>query len=684
MTPSLLSPISALYGIGPVLAKRFAHLGIQTVEDLLLHFPVRHEDLRAMTPIVSAVADTTLTVHGRITHIEAHRSPRRRMNLTEAILADDSDSLHVVWFNQPFLVKMLQPGDEVYLTGKISVGKYGRQMMSPSYEKAKTVQTHVARIVPVYPATERLSQKQIRFAVQSVIDCARDVADPLPADVRDREKLMPRSRAIREIHFPTNEKLLREARDRLKFDELLILQLRNLLTRQELKSARALLIPFHEKEVKEMVASLPFELTAAQKTCTWKILQDLSLDAPMNRLLNGDVGTGKTIVAGIAAYNAAVEGAQSVIMAPTEILAEQHFQTLTSVLPGDVSVALLTNHFARVAERDLPKAELKKRIASGSVSLTIGTHALLQEDVRFKHLGFAVVDEQHRFGVEQRKTLRSLSGDTHLSPHFLSMTATPIPRTLMLSIYGDLDVSILNEFPKGRKPILTKIVANENRTRAYAFIRERLARGRQAFVVCPLIEESDVLGVKSVTTEFEKLQKIFSSFRVAMLHGKMKSVEKETIMRNMKDGKMDILISTSVIEVGVDVPNATMMMIEGADRFGLAQLHQFRGRVGRGTHQSFCFLFTDSGSEKTLDRLLALTTIQSGFELAEKDLQLRGGGDLFGTKQSGFPRLKIATIFDFAIAKRARVVASDLLERDPALAHFPELQNELTRFDHLE
>lgn len=684
MTYTLSSSISSIYGIGPVLVKRFERLGIRTVEDLLLHFPVRHEDLRAITPIALAATDTALTVHGRLTHIASHRSPRRGMNLTEAILADESDSLHVVWFNQPFLAKTLQPGDEVYLTGKISVGKYGRQMMSPAYEKAKAVQTHVARIVPVYPATERLSQKQIRFAVQSVIDCARSVADPLPADVRDREKLMPRSEAIREIHFPSDEKLLAAARDRLKFDELLILQLRNLLTRMELQSARAPSIPFHEHEVKDLVASLPFELTAGQKACTWKIVQDVSRPIPMNRLLNGDVGTGKTIIAGLVAYNAAVAGFQSVIMAPTEILAEQHFQTLSSVLPADVSVALLTNHFARVARRDLTKSELKKRIASGSVSVTIGTHALLQADVKFKRLGFAVVDEQHRFGVEQRKRLRSLSGDANASPHFLSMTATPIPRTLMLSIYGDLDVSLLNEFPKGRKPILTKIVANENRARAYAFVRERLAAGRQAFVVCPLIEESDVLGVKSVTQEFAKLQKIFSSFRVTMLHGKMKSTEKEAIMRDMKDGKTDILVSTSVIEVGVDVPNATMMMIEGADRFGLAQLHQFRGRVGRDAHQSFCFLFTDSAADKTLERLQALTSTQSGFDLAEKDLELRGGGNLFGTKQSGFPRLKIATIFDFAIAKRARASAETLLREDSTLARFPDLQRELTRFDHAE
>lgn len=681
MNVTLSSPISTIRGIGPALAKRFARLGIQTALDLLLHFPTRHDDLRSITPIVSAPANTMITAHGRITHIESHRSPRRRMNLTEAIFSDDSDSLHVVWFNQPFLAKSLLPGDEVYLTGKIVIGKYGRQMMSPQYEKAKNVQTHVARIVPLYPATEKLSQKQIRFAVQSVIERAKDLADPLPADLVERERLMPRAKAVQEIHFPRDERALAAARARLKFDELLLVQLRNLLTRRELQAAHAPAIAFHQNDVKAFVDSLPFLLTTAQKKCAWTILQDLAKRAPMNRLLNGDVGTGKTVVAGIACYNAAVAGYQSVIMAPTEILAEQHFNTLSKIFPEDVSIGILTNHAARSGEREMKKPEFKKQIAEGHVSVVIGTHAIIQDDVRFRNLGFAVVDEQHRFGVEQRKTLLRENGNAGTTPHFLSMTATPIPRTLALSIYGDLDISILDEFPKGRKPIVTKVVANENRDKAYAFIHERIRAGRQAFVVCPLIEESDMLGVKSVTQEFEKLRRIFVDLRVEMLHGKMKSAEKERMMEKIKNHEVDILVSTSVIEVGIDVPNATIMMIEGADRFGLAQLHQFRGRVGRGAHQSFCFLFTDSGAEKTRERLQILCSTTNGFVLAEKDLQMRGSGDILGTRQSGFPAFKIATIFDFEIAKTAGLFARTLLERDPSLARYPLLQDELARFE---
>jgi len=495
-----------------------------------------------------------------------------------------------------------------------------------------------------------------------------------------------------QIHFPDNKFKLESAKRRLKFDELFLVQIRNTLVKINLLRTKAPKINFYEEETKDFVNSLPFQLTDAQRKAAWEILQDLEKNHPMNRLLEGDVGSGKTVVAAIAILNVILNGKQAILMVPTEILAGQHYKSFCKLFDKlDIKIGLVTrslklmNHESRIMNHENENDKLKTKFIINNSQLIIGTHALIQEGMEFDNLGLAIVDEQHRFGVSQRSALTTRKS---ASCHFLSMTATPIPRTMSLIFYGDLDLSIIDEMPVGRKKIFTKIVSHEKRHLAYDFVKQEIKKGRQVFIICPLIDPSDKSGVKSVKDEYEVLQKeIFPELSIGVLHGKMKSVEKEEVMRNFLENKINILVSTSVIEVGIDVPNATIMIIEGAERFGLAQLHQFRGRVGRSGNQSFCLLFSGGEGSETMERLEALVNCNDGFALAEKDLTLRGPGEVWGTRQSGMLELKIASLLDFKIAKEAKEAAEEIIKKDPELLDFPDIKEKLSEFErevHLE
>ncbi len=679
---TLESKIETLTRVGASSAKKLNRLGIKTAGDLLYAFPFRYDDFTKLTPIAQIRAGEPAHTVGRIELIQNKRSHRRRMYVTEALLTDGGETVKVIWFNQPFIAKNLKVGDRVSIAGKVEEDFAGPFFSSPNYERLSGGQPiHTQGFVPNYHLTEGLTQKQFRFLIKQAIGLAPALRDILPEPIRKKYRLDGISRAIEKIHFPKNRKEAEEARRRIAFDELLILQLGSQLVRQELEAAKALKISFNEASTKSLVESLPFKLTDDQRKAAWQILKDMEQGRPMSRLLEGDVGSGKTLVAALAMYNTALNGHQAVLLAPTEILAGQHFNTVSRLLANtEVKIGLVTRTDKRFKIYDLRfknEAKGKKKVSAQDITeaadIVIGTHALIQERIQFNDLALAVIDEQHRFGVEQRKTLIKKAGGG-LTPHFLSMTATPIPRSLALALYGDLDVSIIKELPAGRKKILTRAVPEEKRQAAYNFIREQIAAGRQAFVICPLIDPSDVLGVKSVKEEFEKLDKrIFPDLSIGLMHGKLNAAEKERIMRDFLENKIKILVSTSVIEVGVDVPNASIMMIEGAERFGLAQLHQFRGRVGRSEHQSYCFLFTDSEGEKSRERLKALENHYDGFELAKMDLELRGAGEVYGTAQSGFPDLKVASLFDYELMKEAREAAEELLSEDHKLKKWPEL-----------
>jgi len=677
--------------VGKTTAKYLNRLGITTVRDLLFYFPFRYDDFTHLTPMDKLQPEISANVVGQIELIENKRSWRRRMYITEALITDGKETLKVIWFNQPFITRNLHIGDKVSLAGKVEEDAGGLVMKSPVYEKIVGQQAfHTQGLVPNYHLTANLTQKQIRFLIKQVVNLARQVPDWLPEEIKRSLRLLDLKKAIAKIHFPKNKTEIETARRRLAFNELFLIQIQSQLIKKELKASQAQPIPFLEETTKKFVNSLPWQLTDAQRKAAWEILQDISKDKPMSRLLSGDVGSGKTIVALIAMLNAALNGYQAVLMAPTEILAHQHYETISKLLKNfNVPVGLITSSEKKInSESQSGGEKITSKFLLLNSKLIIGTHALIQEDIKFNNLALAIIDEQHRFGVEQRKTLIEKSGNKKTVPHLLSMTATPIPRSLALALYGDLDLSIINQMPKGRKPIMTKIVPEEKRGQAYNFIRQQIDNGRQVFVICPLIDPSDKLGVKSVKQEFEKLDKqIFPDLAIGILHGKMPTKAKEKIMRDFLNNKIKILVSTSVVEVGVDVPNATTMMIEGAERFGLAQLHQFRGRVGRAEHQSYCFLFTENSSDKTLKRLQALMNCQDGFALAKMDLKFRGAGEIYGTAQKGFPQLKIASLFDYKLMKEAQEEAIKLIRKDPDLKNYPLLAEKLGDWEksiHLE
>ncbi len=729
--------------VGEATAKRLKKLGIETARDLLFYFPFRYDDFSKVTLIRDLRRGMSANVVGRIELIQNKRSPRKKMNITEALVADETDVMKVIWFNQPFIARNLRVGDKVSFSGKVGDDYGAFAMKSPVYEKVFNCPdpslkgssnnekspnplyqegnqspnplyqggvnmdaVHTQGLVPNYHLTANITQKQVRFLVKQIIHLNTQITDWLPEEIKNNLKLLSLGEAISKIHFPKNQKDIEEAKKRLAFNELFLTQMQSQLIRRDAKSCVSTAVPFLEKETKRFVDSLPFKLTDAQRKAAWEILRDMGKDKPMARLLEGDVGSGKTVVACIAMLNAALNGGQAVLMVPTEILAKQHYDGICKLFKNfNIKIGLVTrsekkmNYEARIMNNGLKNKKIKNHNSLFIIhnsDIIIGTQALIQENINFRNLVLAIIDEQHRFGVEQRKMLieKSSSVETRqrlvstMTPHFLSMTATPIPRSLALALYGDLDISIINEMPAGRKKIVTRVVPEVKREKAYEFIRGQIKAGRQVFVICPLIDFSDKLGVKSVKEEFEKLdKKIFKDLKIGMMHGKLKPKEKDEIMREFLDNKIKILVSTSVVEVGIDAPNAAIIIIEGADRFGLAQLHQFRGRVGRSGHQSYCFLFTDSDSEKTLNRLQALVDNDDGFALAKMDLKFRGPGEVYGTEQKGFPELKIASLFDYELMKLAKEEAEKLIKKDVSLdswAEMREMLGEWERKAHLE
>lgn len=668
----LKTPLSKLGRVGKITAGKFKRLGLITAEDLLYYYPFRYEDFRGIVPIHDLQEGTTVTVKGKLELIASRRSFKSRKIITEALVSDDTGSLRVVWFNQPFITKLIKSGDTISLSGTVKKDMLGAQLVSPLYEKDSDDTTNIARLLPVYPSTNGLTQKQIRSTVKEIIALVKGASDWLPEKITEEYDLLPLSSAVEGIHFPDSPEHLALATQRLKFDELFLVQLVAEQARSERTAVAAPLLAFHEAKIKDFVSKLPFVLTKTQKISAWEILQNINSLKPMNRLLSGDVGSGKTVVAALALYNTVLNGYQGVLMAPTEILATQHFESLMKLLP-DLNIALYTGSQRNILSARCTKKEMRDSIAQGDVQIIIGTQALLSEGVDFPKLGLVIVDEQHRFGVNQRKIIKEKGHGAH----FLSMTATPIPRSLALMVYGDLDVSIINELPPGRKKIITRLVEPLKRQKAYEFIESQIKAGRQAFVICPLIEQNidSQVEKKSVMAEYEKLSKeIFAHLSVGYLHGKMKGEEKENIMAKFKNKEIDILVSTSVVEVGVDVPNASVMMIEGSDRFGLAQLHQFRGRVGRSLHQSYCLLFTDSDALLTMERLRYFEGHSDGFALAEKDLELRGPGTVYGTEQSGLQQLRLATLVDRDLIKKARDAAKSIV---PEISKYIQLQKKL-------
>ncbi|HWA64638.1 MAG TPA: ATP-dependent DNA helicase RecG, partial [Candidatus Paceibacterota bacterium] len=650
-------------------------------------------------------------IEGEVVKIDSRRIFPRRLTITSAIVKDDSGAIKVVWFNQPYLVNTLPEGTHVSLTGTVKLDKHGLYLASPTYEKAgegSTRLTHTEGLVAVYPETEGITSKYLRFLIKPLLENI-EIADPLPEDVLTANGLPALRDALHAIHHPHTLGEAEQAKKRLAFDDLLLFQMKALLERRKINQLKSIPIAFDQEYISSFIEQLPFLLTKDQKIAAWEILKDLEKPHPMNRLMEGDVGSGKTVVALIAAMQVAQKGSQTVFLAPTEVLANQHFETIRALAGRrDLEIALLTGSTGMTTHSLGKKAEIKKRIAHGDVKIVVGTHALIQKDVSFDDLALVVIDEQHRFGVRQRAALVK---NQAFVPHLLSMTATPIPRTLALSIYGDLDISIIKEKPKNRQKIITKVIPPSQRSAAYDFIRSEVKAGRQVFVVCPRIEVSDKpkedpaaalaaaktekeykakqlkmawAEAKAVKEEYERLAKeIFPDLNVGMLHGKLKPKEKQAVMTRFKEGFINILVSTSVIEVGVDVPNATIMMIENADRFGLAQLHQFRGRIGRGIHQSTCLLFATSAEKYINQRLKALVDCDDGFLLAEKDMAIRGPGEFFGSQQSGLPDLAMTALADTELIKKARAQARTILKNDINLINHPILKQRLADFQSL-
>ena len=874
----LKTPLSSILGIGPKFVSKLKKLGVETVKDLLWHFPTRYEDFSQIYKIADLIPKQQATVQGIIKKISGRRAWHRRLYIVEAFIKDSSGSIKAVWFNQPYIKNILQVGRLANFSGKV-VDSDEPYLSNPIYELVNKYENwetkHTARIVPIYSETKGLTSKGLRYLIKPLLEETQKIPEVLPLEILKKQCLPEINKALKNIHFPHNLSEALLAKKRFAFEDLFLLQLSNLKQRLKLAREKAPAIDINLPELKKLIGQLPFELTPSQKKSLWEIIQDLNKPRPMNRLLQGDVGSGKTIIAAIAALRTAEAGCQTAFMAPTEILASQHYQTLIKFFPKfEKGLALLTGSEAKVyygkgLETEMKKSELYKKISVQKIAIIIGTHALIQKTVRFPKLALVIVDEQHRFGVSQRASLirRSTQTNTQINadytktqtttenflfkdltykirgaifevsnkiglglkeniyskaliiefkkrninftteksisinynnenigtyrpdfiidnkvileikalpfigkieekqiwsylkgsdyklallvnfgskelnikriihdksyvnlresgsslresalilPHFLSMSATPIPRTLNLTIFGDLDLSLITELPKNRKPIITKIVAPENREKAYQFIRDQIKKGRQAFVICPRIEPTQtktdytqtkteipyesVLSprksmllweTKAVKTEYEKLsKKIFPDLKVAMLHGKMKPKEKEKTMSAFaktakekdKNKRIDILVSTSVVEVGVDVSNATIMMTEGTERFGLAQLYQFRGRVGRGEHQSYCLLFTDSAAKTTQQRLKSIVEAKNGFELAEKDLKIRGPGEFFGEAQTGLPDLAMKALQNPELVKAAREAAREMLRSDPALEKHPLLSEQLIRF----
>lgn len=663
--------LTTIKGVGTQTAEKLQTLGLETVEDLLYFLPRKYSDFSQVTPIVD-IQPGNVTIKAKV-ETAVGRYVRRRMHITEAVLSDGTAKTRAVWFNQPYRAEQLKEGEEFYFSGVYDLQRNKYVLSNPSTERVGDVGTSTARIVPIYPETKGIKSFTLRKLMKELLPLMRVLPETLPSELIRKEKLVSIGEALEKLHFPQKTDELSIAKERMAFEEVLELMVAAQLNKRENAQLQGYHIPFNETAAKTFTSQLPFVMTGAQKRAAWEIFQDFEEATPMNRLLQGDVGSGKTAVAAMAAFMAVSGGYQVAFMAPTEILATQHAETVAKLLePLGVRVALLVGSVKPKA-----KAELAERIAAGEVDVAVGTHALIQKNSQFAKLGLVVVDEQHRFGVAQRAEL--LGRSQHM-PHLLSMTATPIPRSLQLTLYGELEVSILNELPKGRQPIVTKLVNGHTRKQLYEDIDAQLAQGRQVYVVCPVIGDGPQAELKSVEQEYERLRRgTFSHRKLAMLHGKMKPAEKDDVMRRFKAGEFDMIIATTVIEVGVDVPNATVMLIEGAERFGLAQLHQLRGRVGRGAHQSFCYLVPSDG-KKPSERLYELEKSQDGFYLAEVDLRLRGPGEIYGRMQHGTLNLKIASLTDVKLMKRASEAAKWLLKNESDLVQYKQFYKHVSRY----
>ncbi len=654
--------VARLQSVGPAHAKKLQRLGISSVGDLLYHYPRRYDDYSKLKTISQLMYGEEVTL--LLTVAEARtRETHRGLTITNVMLADPTGTIQATFFNQPYLQQQFKSGRRIVISGKVDQDLGRLAFKSPEWEPLSKELLHTARIVPVYPLTEGLTNRWLRRLINGVVEFwATKVQDPLPESIRGRAGLLDLPTALREIHFPTSFEKMETARRRLALEEFLYVQIGVLRQRRKWREVPGRALHIDNQLLSNFVSSLSFQLTGAQKRALDDILADIQRTQPMSRLLQGDVGSGKTVVAAAAMLAAVANGAQAALMAPTEILAEQHFNTLAAIFEKQTKPPRVARLIGSMKNRE--KEQARADIAAGEIDIAVGTHALIQEGVQFKELALAVIDEQHRFGVEQRATIRAKG----YNPHILVMSATPIPRTLALTVYGDLDLSIIDEMPPGRQEIKTKWLEPRERERAYAFIRNQVKEGRQAFVICPLIEESESIDTKAAVEEYERLSKqVYPDLHVGLIHGKLRPNEKDETMNAFRDHQVDILVATSVVEVGIDVPNATVMLIEGADRFGLAQLHQFRGRVGRGEHQSYCLLLADKSGATSDERLRVIESTQDGFRLAEEDLKLRGPGEFFGTRQSGLPDLKIAKLSDVKILEEARAIAQELFESDTDL-----------------
>lgn len=853
---NLNTPLEKIGRISPKYAKTLQKLGVFTVRDFLLYLPFRYDDFRKLVPVSEEFIGQNITMEGHVTKTRLNRIWKRRLTVVEIFLEDSNGTkLKAVWFNQPFILESLQEGTAARLSGKLSQEGRTFIMNSPSWEKASRDATNTARLVPVYPETSGFTSKWIRWQMKDLLPLAKNISDPLPSEILKKYNLYDIQTALYQLHFPDSKEKMVRAQKRMAFQEMFLFQLQAIKIKKDWEKRKSFAIKFDEKLIKNFVANLPFKLTDAQKKSTFEILKDLEESRPMNRLLNGDVGSGKTVVAAIAAFETIKNGHQVAIMAPTEVLAKQHFESFCELFKKyNINISLLTSSYKLFCHRErnevkrgdleinnkiaavasLPRNDMLNKIYRGEMNLVIGTHALIQKDVKFNNLALVVIDEQHRFGVMQRSALQNvaqtstdltqtytennkddllykdltykirgavfkvkkelglghkeniyqkaiieefnniglffekeknidikynikkigvyrpdfivenkvilefkalpsigkfekqqvwhyLKGSNYklallinfghddiqierfiytgqhksvsspykseLVPHLLTMTATPIPRTLAIAIFGSLDLSILDEMPKNRKPIITKVISPGEREKIYEFVRSEIKKGRQIFVILPLIEESaseTMASVKAAKAEYERLSKdIFSEFNLGLLHGRLKPKDKEKVMEDFKNKEINILVSTSVVEVGIDIPNATVMIIENSERFGLSQLHQFRGRVGRGAHQSYCFLFSETGSK----RINILAKTNDGFKIAEEDLKFRGPGQFFGTLQSGLPDITMENLSNVKLIKFARAEAKEILEKDSKLKKHPLLADALQKFSnriHLE
>ena len=679
---TLDSPIQAVTGPPADVLSKLGRLGIGTVRDLLYFFPRRHIDFTSTQPIRSLEVGKEQTAIGTVWEAKQVRMGPGRRAATEATLGDETGNVRAIWFNQPYMASVLRRGTQIALSGRVGTFRGQKVFENPEHEVVGSKELlHTARLVPVYPLTGGLTSRRLRAIVKRVVDgCAGLLADFLPQGMGQRLGLLELPQAVREAHFPATLESKDHARRRLAFDELFLIQLGVLGRKRSWKEG----VSGHPLRadpqlLEDFIRSLPFELTGAQRRAIGEVAADLGQSAPMSRLLQGEVGSGKTVVAMAAMLVAASNGQQAAFMAPTELLAEQHFRTICQLMSGvakpvearefvsfsldphpqPITTGLLTGSVSRKR-----KQELLELVAHGEIGILVGTHALFQKEVEFVNLALAIVDEQHRFGVMQRTELRQKG----YNPHLLAMTATPIPRSLSLTLYGDLDISVLDELPPGRQQVRTRWLDAFQREQAYRFIRKQVAEGRQAFIIYPLIDESEKLEVAAATQEHERLSlQVFPDLRLGLLHGRMKGPEKEQVMHRFRAGELDVLVSTPVVEVGIDIPNATVMMVEEADRFGLAQLHQFRGRVGRGEHPSYCILLSEAPSPEASERLQLVERTHDGFALAEEDLRLRGPGEFFGTRQSGVPDLRMARLSDLPLLELAREEATMLFREDPGL-----------------